>query len=58
MSNGEMTPKVALDVLQKLGALESLKMNLNDHMLVQEALKVMGALVAKQDSNPDQLKVV
>lgn len=61
MTNGELTPKQALDVLKNLGALESLKLNLHEHAAIQKALTVIAELVAKQEpvpEKPDELKVV
>lgn len=52
-----MTPKQALEVLQSLAALDTLQLNLKSHSAVQQALKVIGALVEKEEPKPE-LKAV
>ena len=56
MTNGEMTPKQALEVLQNLGALDSLKLNLKEHHAVQSALNVIGELVNKEQPSVTESK--
>jgi hypothetical protein len=59
MNNGELTPKQALEILQNLGALDSLKLNLKEHHAVQSALKVIGELIPKEEATPPpELKAV
>lgn len=52
MNNGEITPKQALEVLQNLAALDSLKLNLKEHHAVQTALKVIAELIPKEEATP------
>lgn len=53
MNNGEMTPRQALEILQKLGALDTLMLNLNAHLAIQSALKVISSLVEKEEPKPE-----
>ena len=56
MNNDEITPKQALEVLQNLGALDSLKLNLKEHHAVQSALKVISELVNKEQPQVTEVK--
>lgn len=58
MTNNEITPKKALEILQKLASLDTLQMNLTSHLAVQESLKVIGEIVNKEEPDKTDLKSV
>jgi len=61
IQNPELTPRQALDIIQKLSTLDTLRLNLADHMGVQSAIKTLAGLVKMHEDMGDSapsIKVV
>jgi len=56
MNNNVVTPKQALEILTNLGKLDTLKLNLTEHLIIQNALKVIGEVIKKEEPTQPDLK--
>ena len=50
----EITPRQALEIIQKLSTLDTLRLNLTDHMGIQSAIKVLAGLVKLHEDMGDK----
>lgn len=56
MNNLDLTPRQALDVIQRLSNLDTLRLNLADHMGIQAAIKTFASIVKKQEESENLIE--